>query len=110
MIFSGKNHAFLVCLNPSRGSHRPGNSRTSPQFGRSGFALPIAITMFALVSAALAALTMLLYTEAKRTQLASQDAQLRQIVLAAGAFTEQMLDRNQLKPGEAADVPLPRAT
>lgn len=75
---------------------------------RSGFAMPVAIVLLALVSIALSALMMTLNAEATRTRLAAQDAQLRQFVLLAGPFAEQELDRHLLEPSHPVDVPLPK--
>lgn len=74
---------------------------------RSAFAAATAITLLALVGVVLAALATGFSLDVKRSRAASQEAQLRQMLLAGASVAIDRLDRD---PTPARfDVPLPRA-
>ena len=85
-------------------SHSPGchRRRRRRRRRRSGVALLMAVLMISIVGAALAALTLSFGTQAKRTTLQAQDAQLHQLLLAG-----QLAAQASIGQTESGDVALP---
>ena len=61
---------------------------------RSGFAMVTAIVLMSLVGITLTMLTVAMRGDSRRTQLAEDDAQLRQLLLAGSAFAVSHADSN----------------
>lgn len=74
---------------------------------RKGFILLLAIAMIAMVGVALAAMGSLLAYDGRRTRSTTDDAQFRQVLIAAEAWTAQRLDLDALSPQHATSIPLP---
>jgi hypothetical protein len=73
---------------------------------RSGFAMVMAIFLMALSAMTLTALGVTLFTQARRTQMAAEDAQIRQLLMAGTVFAAEQVKSNSMG---SVDVPLPDA-
>jgi|HubBroStandDraft_6_1064221.scaffolds.fasta_scaffold2117011_2 hypothetical protein len=75
-------------------------------FHRRGFAMLVAIWMLALVAMMLAALALACHADARRTEMAEADAQLRQLLTAGTAAMPSSL---QTTSGNSIAVALPKS-
>lgn len=74
---------------------------------RRGFVMMMAVIVLMLLGIALAAMTALLSHESRRTSAAGDDAQLRQVLIAAEAWTAGQLAAGTLPADRSTAVPLP---
>jgi hypothetical protein len=72
-----------------------------------GFVMMMAVILLMLVGVALAAMTALLRHESRRTSAAGDDAQLRQVLIAAEAWPARQLAAGTLPADRSTAVPLP---
>jgi type II secretory pathway component PulK len=74
---------------------------------RKGFALYTAVMIGMLITGVIAALTMGLASDVKRTSLLRHDAQMAQLLLSGMHLAEAKLDEGSLKLGDSIDLSVP---
>ena len=74
---------------------------------RKGFALYTAVMIGMLIAGVLAALTMGLATDLRRTRRLRNEAQMTQLMLAGMRITEAKLAAGSLHSGDSIDLPVP---
>lgn len=79
--------------------------KTTPR--RRGFVMLMAIGLLSMVGVALAVMTAMLAHESRRTNGAADDAQLRQVLIAAEAWLSSRPGSDELPRDAAVPVPLP---
>lgn len=77
------------------------------RFARRGFALYTAIMIGMLITGVVAALTVGLVSDVRRTATLRDDAQMTQLLLAGIRLTEAKLNENALQHGQILESPVP---